>query len=361
MHGFCAVRAVKSNFYRSFSFFTSFVNYLTSLDSRKTGPAYPRILYNGLMKGISEIARFVLRAGTALLISWGALLCSPAQESASPQLVYYQKARPLVDLSPEELRRDYLELGTVSFSEDQQDLSLVLSRTGESLDAFFRYFPNTISREKVRQERLGENGKIDAKLDQETYYLVVARTGRETSGFDESRTDAKGRPVAQKRLQGKSFLTSGFAGAGIFFLPVNQKEFRFHLLGRDPEMSGAYVVAFSAKRECGLQGKFEMGEDQALLLSQGLAWIHPDSFRLLTMTTSLQAILAPKPVVLALRTNILFDEVTFSSPTRAFSLPVKVEVNINWRGALYRNVHRYSDYRLFSVEVYESRSPVEKP
>jgi hypothetical protein len=313
------------------------------------------------MKEKAAVARRVIRVGTGLLIFCGVLLWSPAQENEPSHFVYYEKAPPIVDLGVEDLRRDYPGLSTVAFAEDQQELPFVLSGIGESLQAFFRYFPNTISREKVQQERLGENGKAEARLDQESYYLVVARIGRETSGFDESRTDAKGKPIVQKRLRGRSFLTSGFAGAGIFFLPVNQKEFRFRFLGRDPEMSGAYVVAFSSKRECSLQGKFEMGEDQGLLLSQGLAWIHPDSFRLLTMTTSLQAVLSPKPVVLSLRTNIQFDAITFKSAAQTFSLPVKVEVNINWQGTAYRNVHRYSDYRLFSVETHETRAPGSLP
>jgi hypothetical protein len=329
---------------------------------RNCDTASPAILYNGPMTAVNGSNRQTLILWPFLaLCGLLTLAAASAQEKGGSSLVYYQRARPVVDLKVEELRQGYPELANVRFSEEEGDLPSVLSRTGETQEAFFRYFPNTISREKVRQERVGENGRVEAHLDQESFYLVVARTGRETSGFDESRTDAKGRPVTRKRLKGQSFLTSGFAGVSIFFLPVNQKEFRFRFLGRDDERCGAYVVAFSAKRESSLLGKIEIGGEEALLLSQGLVWIHPDSFRLLAMTTEIQSILAPQPLVLTLRTSILFEDVDFTSSARTFSLPVKVEVNVNWRGTLHRNIHRYSDYRLFSVETHETRAPVAKP
>jgi hypothetical protein len=305
--------------------------------------------------------RGLFRATALPLLAGGLALGAPRQEAGAPGLIYYEKARPIVDLGKEDLLPAYPELAGVQFEEDQDSLETLLARTGASLEAFFRYFPNTISKEKVRQERLRPDGHVDAHLDQESYYLVVARTGRETSGFDESRTDAKGKPVQRKRLRGQSFLTSGFAGAGIFFLPVNQKDFRFRILGRDPARANAYVLAFSARHDSSLQGKFEMEKDEAMLLSQGLAWIHPDSYRLLSMTTGLMGIFAAQPVVLALKTKIWFDIVNFPSATLAFSLPAQVEVSIRWREGNYRNVHRYSDYRMFSVETHESRMPLVKP
>ncbi len=290
----------------------------------------------------------------------GVVALYPGQDPAE-HLTYYLKTPPIVNFGVEELRSSYPDLAGLEVVDDQQELVSILLRTGASLEEFFRFFPNTISREKVRQERMGEDGRLEAKLEQESYYLVMARTGRETSGFDESRTDDRGKPIERKRLRGQSFLTSGFAGVGIFFLPINQKEFQYRLLGRDSSRSGAYVIAFSSRRDSSLRGKLEVGEDEAQLLTQGLAWIHPDTFRLLRMTTVLQAVFATKPVILALRTNIQFDEIKLNASVPSFSLPAKVEVNINWRGTIYRNIHRYSDYRLFSIETHETRAPIIKP
>jgi thiol:disulfide interchange protein len=41
-----------------------------------------------------------------------------------------------------------------------------------------------------------------------------------------------------------------------------------------------------------------------------------------------------------------------------FWLPREVKVTIGWKGRTFRNLHRYSNYRLFSVETYEKRSPI---
>jgi hypothetical protein len=93
--------------------------------------------------------------------------------------------------------------------------------------------------------------------------------------------------------------------------------------------------------------------ESALLLVQGIAWVDPDTFQIIRMRTNLLA--TDHPVALREQTtDIRFSEVRFDGVPQSFWLPF--EVLVSWRvggGITYLNRHRYSDYRLFTVESYD--------
>ncbi len=104
-------------------------------------------------------------------------------------------------------------------------------------------------------------------------------------------------------------------------------------------------------------GIFRLNEFSTEFLSQGIAWIDPASHQVIRMRTDL---LKPLPHVglTILTTEISYARHRFSSSTKTFWLPGEVVVSFRFGGRDFRNTHRYSDYRLFSVESYEEREPV---
>lgn len=64
-------------------------------------------------------------------------------------------------------------------------------------------------------------------------------------------------------------------------------------------------------------------------------------------------LLAPRPDIGLYRqdTEIWFREVRFDDVKRGVWLPHEVVVNIECKNRMFRNRHRYSDYRLFTVET----------
>jgi hypothetical protein len=269
---------------------------------------------------------------------------------AEQELAIYAKARTVVDMTVEELLRDYpKECGDLEFDDSQAELNLLLKKTGECVEALIRDIPNTGSKEQVRRERLRNNGSVDAASTQNYNYLVLPSN---TGLWDEIRTDDKGRPLPDASMTGSSFLTSGHASAAIFFHPQYQESSRFRVLGRQRAEPNACVIAFAQKPENGRPaGRFEsqLMLKSALIMYQGLAWIDPGTHQILRMRTDL---LAPRRDVLLARqtTEIWYHEVRFTDIPRVFWLPREVLVTIDWNGQIYRNRHRYSDYVVFSVE-----------
>ena len=84
------------------------------------------------------------------------------------------------------------------------------------------------------------------------------------------------------------------------------------------------------------------------MMYHGLAWIDPRNHQILRMRTDL---LAPRMDVLLARltTEVWYREEHFSASPQAFWLPREVVVTIGWNGRVYKNRHRYSEYRVFSV------------
>jgi hypothetical protein len=97
-----------------------------------------------------------------------------------------------------------------------------------------------------------------------------------------------------------------------------------------------------------------------VVLSQGLAWIDPTTFQIVRLRTEL---LTSQPKVRLERqtTEIHFKEVAFKHVAAAFWLPQQVTVTVDWRGRTLRNLHRYSDFRLFNVATEEHRKTFVPP
>jgi hypothetical protein len=95
------------------------------------------------------------------------------------------------------------------------------------------------------------------------------------------------------------------------------------------------------------------------LLYQGLVWLDPGNFEILRMRTDLLA--RRTDIGLTRQTSeIWFSEVRFQSVPQSFWLPREVVVTSESSGWLFRNVHRYSDYRVFTVEAQDKVKPPKK-
>jgi hypothetical protein len=156
-------------------------------------------------------------------------------------------------------------------------------------------------------------------------------------------------------------LTAGFASISLFFHPAYQNGASFRYLGcQSLDGKDLYVIAFAQNPQTAQRTeRFKSDEGAASILIQGLAWIDPTNFQIVRLRTDL---LAPQPKVRLRRqtTEIQYKEVSFKEVATELWLPREVSVTVDWRGRIYRNWHRYSDFKLFNVETKEERKPVSR-
>lgn len=282
------------------------------------------------------------------------------------EVAHYSEVKSVVDYSLQQLQKSFPELKNLQPAASQAALGTVLKKTGENVKFFVKNFPNTISNEKVHQERLDKAGNVKSSLDHEFQYLLLTQMGEAGLGLEESRTTPDGRASALQGLNQGYVLTSGFSACSWVFDPMNQPATHFRHLGRQivngKEM---LVVAYAQKPETTrLKARLTTHRGSAPLLFQGIAWIDPSNYQIVRLRNDL---LGPVPRLYLERqtTEIQYAKVEFRQGDNDFWLPQKITVTIDFSDNLYRNIHSYSNFRLFSVETREgvksSATPAHAP
>jgi hypothetical protein len=225
---------------------------------------------------------------------------------------------------------------------------------GKRVTVFFEDFPNTTSTEDVQSGPCGGGArdKCDVKFEDKFNYLLVLRRTESERLVDEYRTDAKGHPIDYRRPRHGQILTYGFATTPLLhFHPQNSMTSRFRYFGRQVvDHQETEVVGFAEiPGEYSRPTELRLGNAVASLFIQGLAWIDATTYQILRIQTFL---LAPRPDVGLEReiTRIEFSAIQLREISTAFWLPSKVVVDVWTDHRHFRNIHRYSDFKLFRVE-----------
>jgi VWFA-related protein len=321
-------------------------------------------------------------------------IVSKTSEAAISQILVQQetsvfaKRKSVVEMTAKELRKLYgTQLNYLKFSENQDQLDILLKQAGDRVIAFFRDFSNVASKERVHMVRtyntlakmpvlIGGLQHADLlELDHRTISMAESRDddyqylilpGSKTSGTSwiEDRTKKNNQPVNQKDLQGY-YISSGYAGYCLYLHPAHQVNSYFRYLGRETRKPAAHIIAFVQKPEAGdYLSKFSEEDSSTPIryLVQGLVWLDPHSFQILRMSTSL---LLPEKRTWLKNTNtdISYEKVQFEKRGQEFWLPQVI--NVSWQfmradgtTSNYYNQHKYSDYHLFIVNTdYEINKP----
>jgi len=272
----------------------------------------------------------------------------------------YGRVNSLVDQALPQLVQEYPDLAGITPAADQGPLLPILQRTGSNVEAFFRGFQNATSHERIEEEQIGKGGKVKRSLEQKFHYLLLTAPYQGGMSLDEYRTNETGAVSAPSGLSDGFMLTAGFASASLVFHPAYQAGARFRLLGRaNTDGVACDVVAFAQDPEkAKMFGRFTSNSATALVLHQGIAWINPTDSHIFRLRTDL---LQPLPKVRLQQetTEIHYSLVQFKGVPTPVSLPAQVIVTVQWKGRTFRNLHQYSDFKLFNTAVQEKRQALQ--
>jgi hypothetical protein len=281
------------------------------------------------------------------------------------------EARSFIRESLEELIKRVPELKTLQPATDQQKLPMILEKTGENVYGLFDGLDGLIAKEKITEEILnpltgmplkvmaersnpqtgmpeGQPNQYQVQQDEYSYFIVGKGNLLQTM-IKEYRRDADGLEVPP----GVLFLTTGFASSVLHFSKFLQPESTFRYLGEDHVGSrSAYVVAFAQIPEVAtITFKFNKPDGSELQwLIQGIAWVDTSNFQILQMKTDL---LVPKSLPTEyvpkdrLQTLVKFNEMRLSGFANPIWLPTEADVHELLVGQEFRNVHHFTDYRIY--------------
>jgi len=265
-----------------------------------------------------------------------------------------------------ELQAIVAELKGLKPTADQQKLTDLLDKVGAKTLEIAHNTPNLISRESVTELPQGEP---ESRSDYD--YLILTRLERNAVGLSEFRLDLKtgekfqtedamkdaaatwaaveraSQALAASR-PGRRPNSQGFAVSWVHFYPPNRPQATFRYLG-EQKMNGhrTLVVAFAQKPEAVLTPARFLFEGKTVpMFLQGVAWVDASDFRIVRLRTDL---LFPIPEVALhrLTADIQFEPTRIQEVSSLLSLPREVEITSQTGGSALREIHKYSDYRLF--------------
>lgn len=232
-----------------------------------------------------------------------------------------------------------------------QNLDDLLARTSHQAELLLQQFSEMKCTEKVTQEKLDPDGKIE-KSSESTYdYLVILTDSGGELGLSESRLALHEAKIDKQKTS--LLVSNGFATLFLVFHPYYAESFTFTAMD-DSALDGHRMrtVAFQHIRGTRSPAALALrGRDYPLELS-GKAWIDPQSGRI----TKIVATIGSSMEDVGLKT--MDSEVDYAPlpalhGAESYWFPVRATVEVETPRQHWRNTHTFTDYKLFSVSTEE--------
>jgi hypothetical protein len=291
---------------------------------------------------------------------------SPSQPGDEIQIEaakLYAGAQPYMDEPLPELKKTVHEAAGLKPAPSQESLSDLLAKVGAKADELLQKVPDLISDEAVSAAQWANSGGVTAgcvgpgcfnsaassQSDQTFHYLILTRPAPDGRlALQEYRTGRNGRPLTLG-YGGPNF--RGFISAWVIFSSLNQVESHFRYLGQQQtDGRSTYVIGFAQiPGSTESPARIQADRESVPMLLQGIAWIDQSNFRIVRLRTDL---LAPQPEIQVQKqtANILFGTVNIAQLDTALWLPLAVNLEMEAKGHVFHEEHKYSKYRLYHAK-----------
>jgi hypothetical protein len=243
-----------------------------------------------------------------------------------------------------------LSIGAAPAAAQTDGLDQLLTRAGISVTRFLNQLGDVRCSEDVRQEKLNAKGKSEERLESTFEYIVLAQNQGNEPTLYESR-EALRQAHSKKNIS--LLVTNGFATQLLIFHPYYQSSFTFNRLA-DARINGKSYVQLHFQHVKGRPTPAALllrGREYPLSLS-GVARIDPASGAVEHIETELGSSMEDLGLK-SFRSEVEYTPVNLPQ-AKSYLLPALATVEVNTARQHWKNVHRFTNYRLFSVSVTES-------
>ena len=231
------------------------------------------------------------------------------------------------------------------------DLEDLLARTSQQVSNFLEQFSDVKCTEKVTQEKLGKEGKVELKEESTYDYLVILTNAGGELSLDESRLAVR---EAKSDKKNTSLLVSnGFATLFLVFHPYYAQSFRFTAL-EDEVVDGHRLSKVSFRHIPGTRSMAALalrGREYPLELS-GTAWIDPQTGMITKIIADIGDTMQDVGLK-TLRSEVEYAPVPFRGMKETYWFPAQASVEVETPRQHWRNTHHFTDYKRFSVDTEE--------
>lgn len=231
-------------------------------------------------------------------------------------------------------------------------LDKLLDRASQRISEFLDQFSNVKCTEQVTQQKLRPDGKVEIEQQSTFDYLVMLTNNGGDLTFNESRLPIKEAKV-ERRQPVSMLLTNGFSTLFLVFHPTYINNFEFTDAGEDM-LEGRHVRKIQFQHVHNTRSIAALalrGREYPLELS-GTAWLDQESGDILKLEAGIGTTLADVGMK-TLASSVSFAAVTFSKDQPAYWFPAEAVVEVETPKQHWKNIHRFSTYKQFSVSTEE--------
>ena len=234
----------------------------------------------------------------------------------------------------------------------------LLSRASAQVARLVDQFSNVQCTEQVEQAKLRADGKLETREQSTFNYLVLLTDNGGDLSLQESRIAVHEAKGAKKNTP--MLLSNGFATLFLVFHPSYSGSFHFASAGNE-SLNGRLVQKVLFEHVSGMRSPAALalrGREYPLELS-GTAWIDIETGAIAKIEASVGNTLADVGLK-SLQSEIEFAPTRFHEVKQTYWLPVLASVDVETPRQHWRNTHRFSDYKEFSVSTEEKDKKVEE-
>jgi hypothetical protein len=233
----------------------------------------------------------------------------------------------------------------------QEQLDVLLERTAKRVSSFLDLISEMNCTERVLQEKLADNGKVVEKEASTYDYLIILSTEGGDLNLAESRIAPE--DARQKKPHSPLLVSNGFSTLFLVFHPYYAAGFQFTREGEE-SLEGRTLTKIHFQHIPGTRSPAALavrGREYPLDLN-GSAWVDAATGVIAKLTANIDS--GMEDVGLRkLHSEVRFAAVTFHDSPDSFWLPAQATVEVETRHQHWRNTHRFSDYKRFSVNTKE--------
>jgi hypothetical protein len=233
-------------------------------------------------------------------------------------------------------------------------LEKILDRASQRVSDFLDQFSNVKCVEQVTQAKLKPNGKVELEEQSTFDYLVILTNAGGELSLDESRLPIK-QATADRKKDISMLLSNGFGTLFLVFHPYYAGSFEFtDASSQMVDGHNARKVHFVHTRNTRSIAALALRGREYPLEISGNAWVDPESGNILRMETTIGSTLEDVGMK-TLESSVRFAPVAFSKDKDqpAYWFPSEAVVEVETPRQHWRNTHRFTGYKQFSVTTEE--------
>jgi hypothetical protein len=237
----------------------------------------------------------------------------------------------------------------------------VLSRTSTQVTAFLGQFSQVACTEHVTQLKFGKENKIESRAESSYDYLVILDNTGGNLTLDESRLPIRSSASQKKATKNQTkplLISNGFTMLFLIFHPLYSAGFRFDWDGEEV-IDGRRLAKIRFEQVHNTRALAALsvrGREYPLALS-GTAWIDPQTAMISRISAAVEN--GTEDIGMkSLRVEVEYAPVAFQGDGAAYWYPAEAQVDVETPRQHWRNIHRFTDYKQFSVNTQQQVADV---